>query len=163
MAAKSNKNQRLLMHFSLLLGILFSLIPWSGLVDTAQPYWLALLIIYWSLTKSDSRMMNMAFIYGLLLDLLYGSLMGLHGFSLVALSYLMTKFAKRLKMTSTIQLMMMVAALLVNDILIRGLINWISYRQTPNWYDLIPVVSAVLVWPWLKYILDRLNVSLRNL
>ncbi len=155
-------NNKAFMHLSVLCALLLTMMPWSETVQLFQPHWAALLIAYWSLYAANSRVMYVAFAYGLLLDVLMGSLLGKHGMSLVALSFLVTKSAKKLRMTSFWQLLMMVLIWLFNDIIIRAAIDWISYRYTPKMTDLLPLLTAALVWPWLKYLMDRVQISIRN-
>jgi rod shape-determining protein MreD len=151
-----------LMHASMLVALLMSLIPWPAAVLIMQPHWLALMVAYWSLNAASSRAMYVAFAYGLLLDVLMGSLLGKHGMSLVALSFLVTKSARQLRMTSMGQLLGMVLVLLFNDIVIRAFIDWISIGYTPDSMDLLPLLAAAFIWPWLKYLLDRIQVAVRN-
>ncbi len=151
-----------LMHLSILCALLFMLVPWPEVIVPYQPHWVALLIAYWSFNSENNRVMLLAFCYGLLLDLLMGSLLGKHGMSLVALSFLVTKSAKQLRMTSMGQLLAMVLVLLFNDIVIRAIIDWVSFGYKPALIDLLPLITAALTWPWIKYLLDRLQVSYRN-
>lgn len=160
--SKQSKNNNLLMHLSILCAILLTLIPWSENFALIQPHWTALLIAYWSLNAANSRVMYVAFSYGLILDVLMGSLLGKHGMSLVALSFLVNKSAKKLRMTSIGQLLMMVLVWLFNDIIIRAVIDWLSYRYKPELSDLIPLLTAALVWPWIKYLMDRIQTSMRQ-
>lgn len=160
--SKATKHNKLLMHLSLLCAMLLTLIPWPENVALFQPHWVALMIAYWSLNAANSRVMYVAFAYGLLLDILMGSLLGKHGMSLVALAFLVNKSAKKLRMTSMGQLLMMVLVWLFNDIIIRAAIDWISYRYQPQWQDLIPLLTAALIWPWLKYLMDRIQTSLKH-
>ncbi len=160
-----NNNQTastLLVHLSLLCSLLLMLIPWPNIIVWFQPHWVALMIAYWSLNASNSRVMYVAFAYGLLTDVLMGSLLGKHGMSLVALSFLVTKSAKQLRMKSIWQLLGMVVVLLFNDILIRSFIDWVSFGYKPKASDLLPLITATLIWPWIKYLLDRLQISIRN-
>jgi rod shape-determining protein MreD len=158
----SRNDSTRLMHASMLMALLLSLIPWPPMMLMLQPHWVALMVAYWSLNAASSRAMYLAFAYGLLLDILMGSLLGKHGMSLVALSFLVTKSARQLRMTSVGQLLGMVLVLLFNDIIIRAIIDWVSYGYTPTAGDLLPLLTAALIWPWLKYLLDRFQVAVRN-
>ena len=146
-----------LIHGSIIISLILMLMPWSGWLKIAQPYWLALVIIYWSIEAPKQTGMLTAFFYSILLDVLYGSLFGKHGFSMVAMIFLMSKMHKRLKMTSFWQLTLMVGALLLNDAVIRIFIDWVSLSRVDFTINLWPIVSSVFIWPWLKYLLDRLN------
>lgn len=133
------------------------LIPWQGIAKTFQPYWLALAIIYWSIESPNKCGLVTAFFYSILLDTLFGSLFGKHGFSMVAMVFLISKIHKRLKMTSFWQLALMVGALLLNDSFIRASIEWIANSNNGFRMDIWPVLTSILVWPWFKYGLDRLR------
>ncbi len=158
----ANRQQQTFIHLSLLLALLLTLIPWPPTVQLFMPHWAALVIAYWSLHDDGRRVMLYAFSYGLILDVLMGSLLGKHGMSLVALCFLITKSAKQLRMTSFWQLLMMVLVLLFNDLIIRLFIDWVSYGYLPRWQDFLPLLTVILIWPWLNYLMDRIYATLRN-
>jgi rod shape-determining protein MreD len=133
------------------------LIPWQGWAKTIQPYWLALIIIYWSIEAPKQCGLFTAFFYSLLLDVLYGSLFGKHGFSMVAMVFLISKIHKRLKMTSFWQLALMIGALLLNDAFIRMIIDWLSSDAPGFHINFWSVLTSILLWPWFKYFMDRLK------
>jgi rod shape-determining protein MreD len=146
-----------LIHFSITACLLLMLIPWQGWVKSIQPYWLALAIIYWSIESPRKCGLFTAFFYSLLLDVLYGSLFGKHGFSMVAMVFIISKIHKRLKMTSYWQLTLMVSALLLNDAFIRTIIDWFSHNSDSFKINLWPILTSTLLWPWFKYFLDRMR------
>ena len=162
MSRSSHQHAATLMHLSLLCAMIMMLIPWPSAILKFQPHWVALLIAYWSLNARNNRIIYLAFLYGLIMDILMGSLLGKHGMSLVALSFLVTKSARQLRMTSMGQLLAMVLVLLFNDLVIRAVIDWISYGYKPVATDLVPLITAALTWPWIKYVLDRMQLAYRN-
>lgn len=146
-----------LIHISIISCLLLMLIPWHGWLKTFQPYWLALAIIYWSIEAPKQCGLFTAFAYSILLDVLYGSLLGKHGFSMVAMVFLINKIHKRLKMTSFWQLGLMVGALLLNDAFIRTMIDWLASHGGSFEINLWSVLSSILLWPWFKYFLDKMR------
>jgi rod shape-determining protein MreD len=144
-------------HVSIIACLILMLIPWQGWLQKLQPYWLAMIIIYWSTEAPKQCGLLTAFFYSILLDVLYGSLFGKHGFSMVAMVFLISKIHKRLKMTSFWQLALMVGALLLNDAFIRAVIDWISTQQHSFSINLWSVLTSILLWPWFKYFLDRIR------
>ena len=144
-------------HISIVISLILMLIPWQGWAKTFQPYWLALAIIYWSIEAPKQCGLFTAFFYSILLDILYGCLLGKHGFSMVAMVFLITKIHKRLKMTSFWQLALMIGMLLLNDAFIRTVIDWLSSNSQAFTINLWPVLTSILLWPWYKYSLDRLR------
>jgi rod shape-determining protein MreD len=144
-------------HLSITVCLILMLIPWHGWLKTIQPYWLALAIIYWSIEAPRKCGLFTAFFYSILLDVLYGSLFGKHGFSMVAMVFIISKIHKRLKMTSFWQLSLMIGALLLNDAFIRTVIDWLSVQNYSLSSNLWQVLSSIFIWPWFKYTLDRLR------
>lgn len=150
-----------LIHFSVIISLLLMLIPWSGYLKLVQPYWLALVVIYWSLEAPKQFGLAWGFFYSILLDVLYGSLLGKHGVSIVAMVFLVQKMHKRLKMTSFWQLSLIVGALFLNDAVIRTLIDFLTLKKDLFKLNLWSVTSSILVWPWFKYFMDRLRLRHR--
>ncbi|MBL4659795.1 MAG: rod shape-determining protein MreD [Alcanivoracaceae bacterium] len=146
-----------LIHLSIISCLILMLIPWHAWVKTIQPYWLALAIIYWSIEAPKQCGLFTAFFYSILLDVLYGSLFGKHGFSMVAMVFIISKIHKRLKMTSFWQLALMIGALLLNDALIRAVIDWLSSNNGFLNINFWQVLSSIFLWPWFKYFLDRMR------
>jgi rod shape-determining protein MreD len=139
-----------------------TLLPLPVLLDPLRPYWVALVLLYWCLETQDLVTLGLAFFLGLLLDLLTGSLLGLHPLSLVVMVYLVTRFRARLRFFPPWQLALSVLALLIND---RIILLWIiSLRGEPLpaiefWAP--PVVGTAL-WPWLFLLLDRYRGVMRQ-
>jgi rod shape-determining protein MreD len=150
-----------LIHLSVILGLFLMLIPWQGTLKDIQPYWLALFIIYWSIEAPHQFGLIWSFFYSILLDVLYGSLLGKHGLSMVAMVFLVQKMHKRLKMTSFWQLSLIVGALFLNDAIIRTIIDWLAMNKNLFQINFLSVISSILIWPWFKYAMDRIRMRQR--
>jgi len=142
--------------------LLLTLVPLPALIDPLRPYWVALVLIYWCLETQGLISLGLAFVAGLVLDLLTGSLLGLHALSLVVLVYLVTRFRARIRFFTPWQQALSVLALLVND---RIIVLWVmSLRGEPLPsidYWAAPVVGTAL-WPWLFLLLDRYRGVMRQ-
>lgn len=142
--------------------MLLTLLPLPTALDALRPYWVALVLIYWCLESHDLVTLGLAFFLGLVLDLLTGSLLGLHALSLIVMVYLVTRFRARLRFFPPWQQALAVLALLVND---RIILLWIiSLRGEPLppiefW---APPVVGTAIWPWLFLLLDRYRGVMRQ-
>mgnify|MGYP001549516750 CR=1 FL=1 len=147
---------------TLAVAMILSILPLPAVLQSLWPYWVALVTIYWCLESQGRITLGLAFVTGLLLDLLTGSLLGLHALSLVIIVYLVTRFRARLRFFPPWQQALSVLALLIND---RIILLWIiSLRGDPLpaldfW--LPPLVGTVL-WPWLFLLLDRFRGVMRR-
>ena len=157
------RGDRLSMVFvTLAIAMLLTLLPLPSLIDPLRPYWVALVLIYWSLEAQGLVSLGLAFATGLVLDLLTGSLLGLHALSLIVLVYLVTRFRARIRFFPPWQQALSVFALLMNE---RIIVLWImSLRGEPLpslAFWLAPVVGTA-IWPWLFLLLDRYRGVMRQ-
>lgn len=147
---------------TLVVAIVLTLVPLPLNLDLLRPYWVALVLIYWGLETQDQVTLGMAFSIGLLLDVLTGSLLGLHALSLVILVYLITRFRARLRFFPTWQLALSIFALLLND---RIILLWIvSLRgdPVPSLSFWLPPIAGTLLWPVVFLLLDRVRGAMRR-
>ena len=138
--------------------ILLSLLPLPPVLEPLQPYWVALVLLYWSLEVRRPPSLGAAFLIGLLLDILSGSLLGLHALSLVVLVYLVLRFRARIRFFPPWQQALSVLGLLVNDRIILLWITVLLGEPVPTWRYWLPPLVGMALWPWLFLLLDHLRV-----
>jgi rod shape-determining protein MreD len=147
---------------TLVVAIVLTLVSLPPALDALRPYWVALVLIYWCLETQGLITLGIAFSIGLLLDLLTGSLLGLHALGLVILVYLVTRFRARLRFFPTWQQALSVFALLLND---RIILLWIiSLRGDPLpslgfWW---PPIVGTLLWLPVFLLIDRFRGNMRR-
>lgn len=147
---------------ALAVAMLLTLLPLPFWLEPFRPYWVALVLIYWTLEVSESFSLGVAFLVGLVVDLLTASLLGMHALSLVVAVYLVKRFRARMRFFPAWQQAFAVLALLVNDRIILLWITALLGEPVPTWrYWLAPLTAAVL-WPWLFLLLDHLRVRRRH-
>jgi len=147
---------------SLGLALLLTILPAPAWLHWFQPYWVALVLIYWALEDQRSVSLGFAFLTGVLMDLLTASLLGLHALSLVILVYLVQRFRARLRFFPPWQQAGSVLALLLNDRIIQLWIAKLIGEPTPAWDYWLPPLAGTFIWPFLFLILDRFRAGLRH-
>ncbi len=147
---------------TLLIAMVLTIMPLPELIQPLRPYWVALVLIFWCLETQGIISLGAAFLLGLGLDLLTGSLLGMHALGLVIMTYLVTRFRPRLRFFPPWQQALSVLALLINDQIIVVWIVTLRGDSLPTLsYWLAPVVGMVL-WPWLFLLLDRYRGAARH-
>jgi len=147
---------------TLVVAVLLTLVSLPPGLDAMRPYWVALVLIYWCLETQGLITLGLAFGIGLLLDLLSGSLLGLHALSLIIVVYLVTRFRARLRFYPTWQQTLSVFALLLND---RIILLWIiSLRgdPLPSLGFWLPPIMGALLWLPVFLLLDRFRSTMRH-
>ena len=159
---KTSRESRSLIFLTILAAILFSLIPLPTVLAPFKPYLVALVVIYWSLETQDIISLGLAFLIGLVLDILSGSLMGLHALSLVIMVFLVQHFRSRLRFFPPWQQALSVFGLLVNDRIILIWITALLGEPLPTWKYWLPPLIGMALWPWLFLILDWVRAKSRQ-
>ena len=153
----SRRESRGLFFLTVITAALLSLLPVPEMLLPFKPYWVALVMIYWSLETTDMVSLGLAFFIGLLFDILTSSLMGLHGLSLVVMVFLVQRFRSRLRFFPPWQQALSVLGLLVNDRIILIWITALLGESMPTWQYWLPPLAGMVLWPWLFLLLDRIR------
>ena len=158
----SRRESRSLFFLTITAAVLLSLLPLPEILLPFKPYWVAMVVIYWSLETQDMISLGLAFFIGLVLDVLSGSLMGLHGLSLVVMVFLVQRFRSRLRFFPPWQQALSILGLLVNDRIILIWITALLGEPIPTWKYWLPPLVAMVLWPWLFLLLDRIRARTRQ-
>ena len=155
------RESRSLIFLTIVAAVLLTLLPLPAILLPLKPYWVALVVIYWSLETVDIINLGLAFLIGLVLDTLSGSLMGLHALSLVVVVFLVQRFRSRLRFFPPWQQALSVLGLLVNDRIILIWITMLLGEPLPTWKYWLPPLVGMALWPWLFLLLDRIRSRMR--
>jgi len=140
-----------------LVGILLTLLPMPSTLQAFRPPWLSLFLIYWSLEGPRPIALGRAFFLGLFIDILTGSLIGLHAFQWVVLAFLVARFSSRIRFSVPVKQALTVLLLLLNE---RFILLWVLLLtgESAQGFGLwMPAVMGAFIWPWLFVLLSRLR------
>ena len=131
------------------------LLPW-------RPFWLGLVLVFWLLEAPDRIGLALAFVWGLIADLAFGSLLGEHALRLCVMAFIIQRFRPRLRFFYPWQQALAILVLFYNDRLIALAVRLVSGDGlAPASYWLAPITAAVL-WPWLYVLMDGLRTRWRQ-
>jgi len=145
----------------LIVALLLTMLPFTDALSPFRPYWVGLVLVYWTLEVREMVSLGMAFVVGIVLDTLSGSLMGMHALSLVIMIYLVQRFRARLRFFPPWQQALSILALLVNDRIILIWIIVLLGEPLPTWQYWLPPLVGMALWPWLFLFLDRIRSRMR--
>lgn len=142
---------------TVLAGLIFAIVPLPEVIRPARPHLLLLLIIYWSLSAPRVVGLLFAWLCGLAIDVLKGTLLGQHAVVFLLVAYLTHKFQLRMRIFplthQTLTVFMLVAVYEFFVFWIDGIIGSVAV----TWLRWLPVVSSTLLWPLLTALLDTWN------
>lgn len=140
-------------YLTLLIGFLLTLMPLPESVQTFRPQWVALILIYWCMALPERIGVGVGFVFGLLLDVLTGSLMGQHALGLSVVAFLTLKLHLRVRVMPLRQQVFTIFILLLVERLLALWSTAAAGYPTPSlWYWVTPVFG-MLLWPWIYFIL----------
>lgn len=150
---RAGDGEGLRIFLSLLAGLALAIVPLPAWAVNARPDWVALLVIYWSLALPRKFGIGSAWVAGLALDTLTGTLLGQHALGLALITFISLKFHLRIRVFPIWQQAMTVFMLLcVNQFMlfwVDGLAGAAGIPQV-RW---MPVVTGTLLWPLIAQLL----------
>lgn len=128
-----------------------------------RPEWIVLVLMYWVIALPHRVGVVIAWIVGLLTDVLLGSLLGQHAIAFVVVAYITSSLYQRLRMFSLWQQSIIVFATVgVSQLINIWIENIVGLSEWNMWYLLASVMSAML-WPTvyllLRYLRRQFNVA----
>lgn len=146
-------HNRLAIILSLLTAIILTFLPMPEWAVWYRPAWVLLVLIYWSMMTPYRVSVGIAWLCGMVLDLLNGTMLGEHAFALTIVIYFVSRLHIRLRMAPMLQqgLSVFFLVLLYQFILycMQGFIGELPGSQA---YWCSSLVSMFL-WPWLFLLL----------
>ena len=121
-----------------------------------RPEWVTLVLIYWLITLPNRVGIIIAWVVGMLMDLLSGSLLGQHAIAFVLVAFVVSRFYQRLRMFRLWQQSIFIFAVVGMNQLIN---LWIEiFTGTAEWtfWYLLPSLISALVWSWVFQFLNLL-------
>lgn len=152
-----NTRGGLVVWFSMLLGLLFQLMPVPEVVDASRPDWLLLIMIYWAMALPHRYNILTAWVLGTVLDVLLGSYLGIRSLTFSLVIYVIVLNYQKLRNFSIWQQALIIAFLLLLYHLLIYWMQFVIFRSEFQVQQLLPVLSGTLIWPWIYWLLRRLR------
>ncbi len=118
-----------------------------------RPEWLSLVLIYWALFTPQRVGILHGFGWGLLLDLIEGTLLGHNAVTLALVGYLCNRFYQRIRMYSAWKQSLVVLLMIVLSQLLFQWIQGVFGVMSTLGFLLIPAAVSALLWPWVSTLL----------
>ena len=147
---------------SIVVAMALKILPWPAALDSLNPDWTLLVLIYWILTTPERVGVFNAFLIGLLTDVLTGRLLGQYALAYSLSGYLCIKQHKRLRHFPLVQQGLLIFLLLL---LSQSLLFWTENIQSPTLFQksfLLPVLSGTVFWPFVYSLLHNIRFIRRN-
>ena len=146
---------------SIIIALVLQIMPMPLNVDQFRPDWVLLVLSYWALAVPTRVSVGVAFLNGLILDILMGTSLGVHSFALCITIFVLSANYQRLRNYSLWQQSVIIGILAA---LYHLVMFWLEHLQTDVKFlftFLWPVVTTMLIWPWIFALLRKVRRQLR--
>lgn len=132
---------------SFVVGMVLQIVPLPHVISVMRPQWVLVLLIFWTLYPQSSIGLIIAFILGLFMDLLTGSLLGQQALIYVFIVHLVRLLGPRLRMYPMHQQMGIVFVLALVSLAIQSWVLRLTGVLPLHWSYWLPALTSCLIWP----------------
>jgi rod shape-determining protein MreD len=122
-----------------------------------RPAWVAMVLVYWCMALPERVGIGSAWLLGLLVDALTGSLLGQHALGFIMVAYIVVKIHQRIRVFPAVQVAFVVGLLVVLHLLLMLWVKGMTGLPPHSWAYWAPAATSVLIWPWLFLLLRDLR------
>ena len=144
-------------YLSLLMAFLLTAFPLPEVFNWGRPQWVAMITLYWVMMMPQRFGVAFAFIVGVILDGIEGTIIGQNAFILTLMSFFVLASYQRLRMFAVIQQVFSVSILMCLCLGLKFVIERFQGMGQMNTLYFMPALISACVWPWLYLILGTLS------
>lgn len=156
-------NSYRVIYFTFFICLVAAIFPLPIMFNAFRPEWMVLVVFYWIIALPHRINIGHGFILGLLLDLLLGSILGMHGLLFSLLAYFTSINFQRFRNFTLVQTTLLLGLFIflskIGLYLIASSMQEIVLHRHYFW----SVFTSMLIWPWfflfMRYIRIHFKVS----
>jgi rod shape-determining protein MreD len=148
---------RFIIFLTLLVALVASIMPLPLSFDAFRPGWVLIVLCYWSLALPTRVNIVTAWVMGLLLDVLLGATLGIHASAMALSLYIVISNFQKIRNFSVWQQALIVG---IVSALYQLIVFWLQHFLTDAVFVigyLSPVITTVILWPWLFLLLRKIR------
>lgn len=142
-----------------IIAMMLMLMPLPDWAQAYRPEWLMLVLIYWCMALPNKVGIGIAWILGLCVDVIQGALLGQHAIGFAITAYIAIRFHQRVRNYPLHQQSLFVGMILLPYMSISLWILGILGEDPKSWLYWAPVVTSVLIWPWIYLVMRAIRRS----
>jgi rod shape-determining protein MreD len=137
--------------FTLALALVFDLLPLGR--QPGMPDMLAVALVFWNVHQPRRVGVGVAFLFGLVIDVHQGALLGQHAFAYTLLSFVAITIHRRLLWFGVIEQAMQILPVFVAAHGVSLAVRMLAGGMFPGWWLLLAPLAEALLWPLVTMLL----------
>lgn len=150
-----------LIVLTVVLALVLTIVPLPGGLAAFRPEWIGLVLIYWSLALPARVGLGVAWLTGIVQDVLQATLLGAHALSLTLAVFIILQLHQRIRNLPIWQQALNVLVILlmarISLLWVRGL----GGNAQLDWQFWMPAFISAALWPLIFVLLRRLRRTYR--
>lgn len=143
----------LVIAITFVVAFLLSMLPGPEWAEQFRPNWAGLVLIYWCIATPTRVGVGVGWLVGLILDLLFGSLLGQHALAMAVIAYIAHRLHLQLRMFPPWQQAVTVLILLVINQLLVLWVKGVLGQASTLWPIWTSSIVGMVIWPLVFIIL----------
>lgn len=146
-------SDKLIIFASIIVALMVSMLPLPYWAMWVKPAWVLMVLIYWAITVPDIVSVGFAWVSGLFVDLVGGSVLGEHALTFTIVIFMVYRMQMQLRMYPLLQQCISVGMfVLAERILVYCIQGFVGELPSTNLFWLSSLTSMIF-WPWLYIVL----------
>jgi rod shape-determining protein MreD len=150
---RKNTLGTIVITITLLIAIILTIMPLPIWATWARPLWVLMVLSYWALALEDRVGIGIAWLVGILLDILNGTLFAEHALVMTLAIYVVLKFKHQIRMFPVWQqaVVMCLLSFMYQGVIyiIQGMIG----HSPDTVFYWLPLLTTLIFWPWVFILL----------
>ncbi|MGH7461878.1 MAG: rod shape-determining protein MreD [Longimicrobiales bacterium] len=138
---------------SVVLAYALTAVPLPEWAVNWRPYWLAMVLIYWCMALPERIGIGIAWVLGLFLDVLQGTVLGQNALGFALIAWITIKSYQRIRVFPLFQQAIVICGYVL---ILQFFTLWIRGMMgvpPQHWTFWMPAFTSMLLWPWIFIIL----------
>ena len=153
MQQKSDSRGGFIIIVTFAVAMLANVMPLPEALVLFKPDWVAIVLIYWVMAMPGRIGVLSGWFLGLFVDVLYGTLFGIHALSLAVVAFVIQMIYHRLRLFPRWKQAINVAVVVgIHRLIVVTLTGLVEPTQTDYTYW-FPLIGVAVFWPWVFILL----------
>lgn len=146
---------------SFVVAFMLTVVPLPEWAVSWRPVWVAMVLIYWCMALPDRIGIGTAWFIGLLLDVQQGALLGQNALGMSIIAFITLAVYRRVRVFSLVKQALVVCSILFAYLFVMLWIQAMIGYPPKHWSFWMPIVTSMVLWPWLFIVLRDLRRKYR--
>ena len=145
---RTESKGRFVILLSFAAAMFMNVLPWWQIIDAFKPDWVALVLVYWVMAVPNRVGVLVGWVVGLFVDVLYGTLFGIHAMTFALMAYLIQMTYHRLRLFPRWKQSINIAVVIGIHMLLGQVLRSFVQPVSADLNYWTPLLGAMLFWPW---------------